>query len=106
MPSDTYPARTTAGAHARRVGRGMRKPANWVQLIKFSMVGATGYVVNLSVYTALVKLAGVHYIPAPGRAFCVPVTNNFLLTPHWTFRARDGHAAFQAARFLPVSLVA
>jgi putative flippase GtrA len=106
MPSEMYPPRTTAGAHARRVGRGMRQPANWVQLIKFSMVGATGYVVNLSVYTALVKGAGVHYIPAAVLAFCVAVTNNFLLNRHWTFRAGDGHAGFQAARFLTVSLVA
>jgi dolichol-phosphate mannosyltransferase len=101
-----YADRTTARAHARRVGRGLRKPANWVQLIKFSIVGATGYVVNLSVYTVLVTLAGVHYIPAAILAFCVAVTNNFLLNRHWTFRATDEHAGFQAARFLTVSLVA
>jgi putative flippase GtrA len=84
----------------------MRKPANWLQLVKFSIVGATGYVVNLSVYTALVKAAGIHYIPAAILAFCVAVTNNFLLNRHWTFRAGDGHAGFQAARFLTVSLIA
>ena len=106
MPSEAYPARTTAGSHARRVGQGMRKPGNWVQLMKFSLVGATGYVVNLSVFTALVRLADVHYIPAAILAFCVAVTNNFLLNRHWTFRAGDGHAGFQAARFLTVSLVA
>jgi dolichol-phosphate mannosyltransferase len=106
MPGESYTARTSAGAHARRVGRGLRKPANWVQLMKFSMVGATGYVVNLSVFTALVKLGGIHYIPAAILAFCVAVTNNFLLNRHWTFRARDGHAGFQAARFLTVSLIA
>jgi dolichol-phosphate mannosyltransferase len=106
MPAESYTARTTAGAHARRVGRGLRKPANWVQLIKFSAVGATGYIVNLSVFTALVKLASIHYIPAAILAFCVAVTNNFLLNRHWTFRARDGHAGFQAARFLTVSVVA
>ena len=106
MPGESYTARTTATAHARRVGRGLRKPANWVQLMKFSMVGATGYVVNLSVFTALVKLGGIHYIPAAILAFCVAVTNNFLLNRHWTFRAGDGHAGFQAARFLTVSLIA
>jgi putative flippase GtrA len=106
MPAESYTARTSAGAHARRVGRGLRKPANWVQLMKFSMVGATGYVVNLSVFTALVKLGGIHYIPAAILAFCVAVTNNFLLNRHWTFRARDGHAGFQAARFLTVSVIA
>ena len=38
-------------------------------------------------------------------AFCVAVSNNFLLNRHWTFRARDGHAGFQAARFFTVSVV-
>jgi putative flippase GtrA len=88
------------------VGRGLRKPANWVQLVKFSAVGASGYVVNLAVYTTLVHVAGVHYILAAVLAFCVAVTNNFIWNRHWTFAARDGHMGFQAARFLTVSLLA
>jgi putative flippase GtrA len=92
--------------HALRVGRGLRKPANWVQLVKFSAVGASGYVVNLAVYTTLVKGAGVHYILAALLAFCVAVTNNFLWNRHWTFRATEGHMGFQAARFFTVSVAA
>jgi putative flippase GtrA len=92
--------------HALRVGRGLRKPANWVQLVKFSAVGASGYVVNLAVYTTLVKGLGVHYILAALLAFCVAVTNNFLWNRHWTFRATKGHMGFQAARFFTVSLLA
>ena len=34
------------------------------------------------------------------------MTNNFWWNRHWTFSARDGHAGFQAARFLVVSVVA
>jgi len=98
--------RGRASDHALRVGRGLRKPANWVQLVKFSAVGASGYVVNLAVYTTLVHAAGVHYILAAVLAFCVAVTNNFLWNRHWTFAARDGHMGFQAARFLAVSLLA
>jgi putative flippase GtrA len=98
--------RGRATDHALRVGRGLRKPANWVQLVKFSAVGASGYVVNLAVYTTLVHAAGVHYILAAVLAFCVAVTNNFLWNRHWTFAARDGHMGFQAARFLTVSLLA
>ena len=98
--------RGRASDHALRVGRGLRKPANWVQLVKFSAVGASGYVVNLAVYTALVHALGVHYILAAVLAFCVAVTNNFLWNRHWTFEATDGHMGFQAARFLTVSVVA
>src|SRR3954470_16525991 len=89
-------ARTRASDHALRVGRGMRKPGNWVQLVKFSAVGASGYVVNLAVYGTLVKAFGVHYILAAVLAFCVAVTNNFLWNRHWTFKATEGHMGFQA----------
>ena len=84
----------------------MRKPANWVQLVKFGIVGASGYVVNLAVYTTLVRAFDVHYILAAVLAFCVAVTNNFLWNRHWTFAATDGHMGFQAARFFTVSLLA
>jgi putative flippase GtrA len=99
-------SRGRATHHARRVGRGVRKPANWVQLVKFSVVGASGYIVNLAVYTTLVHALDVHYILAAIAAFCVAVTNNFLWNRHWTFDAKDGHMGFQAARFLTVSLLA
>ena len=84
----------------------MRKPANWLQLVKFSAVGASGYVVNLAVYGTLVKALDVHYILAAVLAFCVAVTNNFLWNRHWTFRATEGHMGFQAARFFAVSVLA
>jgi dolichol-phosphate mannosyltransferase len=98
--------RARAGAEARRVRHGLRRPANWFQLVRFSIVGGSGYVINLAVYSLLVAVADFHYIPAAILAFCVAVTNNFLLNRHWTFRATDGSAAFQAPRFLMVSLVA
>jgi putative flippase GtrA len=76
-----------------------------MQLVKFALVGGSGYVVNLVVFALLAEVAGLHHIPAAVGAFCVAVTNNFLLNRHWTFRARDGQAGFQAARFFAVSLV-
>jgi dolichol-phosphate mannosyltransferase len=89
----------------RRVHLGTRKPANWVQLVKFGIVGGSGYVVNLLVFATLTELAGLHHIAAAIGAFCVAVSNNFLWNRLWTFRARDGHAGFQAARFFAVSLL-
>jgi putative flippase GtrA len=93
-------------ALARRIHLGTRKPANWVQLVKFAFVGASGYVVNLIVFALLAEGAGVHHIPAAIGAFCVAVLNNFWWNRHWTFRASAGHAGFQAARFFAVSVVA
>jgi dolichol-phosphate mannosyltransferase len=90
----------------RRIHLGTRKPANWMQLFKFGVVGATGYVVNLAVFAVLVELVAVHHIPAAVGAFCVAVMNNFLWNRHWTFMATAGHAGFQAARFFAVSTAA
>jgi dolichol-phosphate mannosyltransferase len=89
----------------RRIHLGAREPANWVQLFKFGVVGASGYAVNLIVFAALVEGLGAHHVAAAVGAFCVAVTNNFLWNRHWTFDASDSHATEQAWRFLTVSLI-
>jgi len=89
-----------------RVRQGMSRRHNWVQLVKFAVVGGSGYVVNLAVFAAAVELGDVHHLVAATMAFVVAVMNNFWWNRHWTFRARDGHAGFQAARFFSVSVVA
>jgi dolichol-phosphate mannosyltransferase len=89
-----------------RVGHGMRKPHNWLQLGKFLLVGLSGYVINLAVFTFSLNVLSVHHIAAATIAFAVAVTNNFWWNRHWTFAARGGHAGFQAARFLTVSVTA
>jgi dolichol-phosphate mannosyltransferase len=89
-----------------RVRAALRTRANWLQLIRFAAVGASGYVVNLAVFTLLVQGAGVRYPVAAVAAFAVALVNNFVCNRAWTFRAGDGHAGFQAARFFVVSLAA
>ena len=89
-----------------RAGRALRARHNWVQLAKFSTVGATGYAVNLAVYTALLHWGGLHYLAAAACSFAVAVTNNYTLNRVWTFRGQRGHFAYQGLRFLVVSLVA
>jgi putative flippase GtrA len=91
--------------HGRaRVRAGMRKRQNWLQLAKFCAVGGSGYVVNMVVFTIAVELGELHHLIAATLAFLVAVTNNFWWNRHWTFSAREGHAGFQAARFLTVSV--
>ena len=41
----------------RRIHHGTRKPANWLQLFKFGLVGGSGYVVNLAVFALLSGVA-------------------------------------------------
>ena len=87
-----------------RVRAGLRRPHNWLQLFKFCAVGASGYVVNLCVFAACVGLLDLHHLIAATAAFVVAVMNNFWWNRYWTFRARGGHAGFQAARFFTVSI--
>lgn len=89
-----------------RLLHGMRRPANWLQLVRFGLVGGVGFFVNLAVYTLLVHSIGVDYRAASVAAWLVAVCNNFVLNRHWTFDASAERAHAQAVRFLLVSLVA
>ena len=99
-------AEVSAGLSPARVGAALRRRRNWEQLVKFCAVGGTGYVVNLLVYTLLVRGFDVHYLPAAFCSFLVAVTNNYTWNRLWTFRAERGHVAYQGMRFLVVSTLA
>jgi putative flippase GtrA len=92
------------GRRRVRVRAALRQRANWLELIRFGVVGASGYAVNLGVFALAVHGAGFSYGVAAVMAFIVALTNNFFWNRIWTFRAGDGHAGFQAARFVVVSL--
>jgi putative flippase GtrA len=89
-----------------RAGQALRSPRNWKQLAKFSVVGASGYVINLAVYTALLRGAGLHYTVAATISFLVAVTNNYTWNRVWTFHDQRGHVGWQGLRFLVVALIA
>jgi dolichol-phosphate mannosyltransferase len=82
----------------------VRSPQAWAQLLRFAVVGATGTVVNLVVFAILSGPLDWDYRVAAVAGFVVAVTNNFALNRLWTFRDAAGHAGFQAARFVAVSL--
>lgn len=89
-----------------RAGAALRRPHNWVQLAKFCTVGATGYVINLAVFSALVLGADWHHLLAATVSFLVAVTNNYTWNRVWTFRGQRGHVAYQGIRFLIVAVCA
>lgn len=90
-------------AKARRVRAGTRDRDNWLQLVRFALVGASGYAVNLVFFALLSEAAGLHHALAAIGAFCVAVANNYCWNRRWTF-ADTGAVRFQAARFFTVSL--
>ncbi len=90
--------------HAR-VRQGIRRTHNWLQLVRFAAVGASGYVVNLAVFASCVHVLAIDYRLSAAIAFVVSVANNFWWNRHWTFDARHHHAVDQAVRFFTVSLL-
>ena len=86
-----------------RATAALRQPHNWVQLVKFCVVGAVGYVINLVVYAALLGI-GAH--GAAVVSFVVAAANNYWWNRHWTFANQRGHFAYQGMRFFGVAIVA
>jgi putative flippase GtrA len=75
------------------------------QLVRFALVGASGFVVNLVVYAAALRLLGIHYELAALAAFLAAVANNYILNRRWTFLPSGRAPSREAARFFGVSLV-
>ena len=88
---------------AARTVRALRRPHNWIQLLKFGIVGASGYVINLAVYTALLGI-GPHQ--AALVSFVVSAANNYWWNRHWTFVRQKGHFALQGMAFFLVAVAA
>jgi dolichol-phosphate mannosyltransferase len=88
------------------VRRGLRQPHNWLQLVRFGAVGATGYAVNLLVFAVCVHAIAIDYRVSAVIAWVVSVLNNFWLHRHWTFGTGEAHAIPQGVRFFVVSALA
>jgi putative flippase GtrA len=91
------------GVFAGRTARALRHPSNWIQLAKFGAVGASGYVINLVVFAALVG-QGAHL--AAAISFVVSAASNYWWNRHWTFAAEKRNLGVQGARFFVVSAAA
>jgi putative flippase GtrA len=72
------------------------------QFVRFCVVGASGYAVNLAVYAALLA-AGLHYLEAAALSFLVAAGSNYVWNRVWTFEARQTRLIGQGVRALSVS---
>jgi putative flippase GtrA len=80
------------------------------QFVKFGIVGASGFLVNLVIFTLLQRLLPNHTRPLQYNviysiAFLAGGVSNYYLNRVWTFRS-SGHAMREGAKFLSVSTVA
>jgi len=97
-------ARVRARAHYERFHLAVRRPANWLELIRYCMVGASGYVVNLAVFWLVEHR--LSYPIAFTLAFVAAASGNFVLNRRFTFRIDHGKPHHQYARFVAVSAAA
>jgi putative flippase GtrA len=74
--------------------------------IKFGLVGASGVIVNMLIYTALITL-NVNYLAAATVAFLFAVSSNFYLNFIWTFKGKgkDKSIKEKYLHFFIISLI-
>ena len=77
-----------------------------MQLLKFGLVGGSGYLINLGVFALLSGNLGLDHTIAAIGSFCVAVSSNYFWNRRWTFDPGEDPMHFQAARFLIVSVLA
>jgi putative flippase GtrA len=80
------------------------------QFVKFGIVGASGFLVNLIIFTLLQRVVPNHSAAGPyyamySIAFLSGGVSNYFLNRIWTFRS-TGHAGREAVQFLTVSVLA
>jgi putative flippase GtrA len=72
------------------------------EFLRFCLVGASGYAVNLAAYAAMLA-AGLHYLAAAAISFLVAAGSNYAWNRIWTFRTSRAAVLGQGARALLVS---
>jgi putative flippase GtrA len=79
------------------------------QFVKFGLVGASGFLVNLFVFTGLQRIdphhsQPLHYYVLYTISYLAGGFWNYYLNRIWTFRS-TGHAVKEGAQFLAVSVI-
>jgi len=80
------------------------------QFVKFGIVGASGLLVNLALFTVLQHFTPVaeqrgRFLANYSVSFLAGGVSNYFLNRVWTFRS-SGHALMQGIKFITVSLLA
>lgn len=81
----------------------LRRPSRaQLQFVRFCLVGASGFAINLAVYATMLEL-GLHYLAAATVSFIVAALSNFFWNRSWTFESQRGRWLGQCSRALLVS---
>ena len=75
------------------------------QFLRFCVVGASGYAVNIGAFAVALALS-VEHLVAVAAGFGLAMASNFWFNRHWTFASCHRGLTRQAARFFTVSVAA
>ena len=75
------------------------------QFIKFSVVGFTGTIVDLSIYNLLAIGLGINIYLSRTISFILAANNNYTLNRIWTFRSKEKRVTRQFGQFFFISLI-
>lgn len=107
MPAEELSTAVVELPFHHRVRIGISSGENWLQLIRFGVVGCSGYVVNLVAFAVCVHVLAIDYKLASPIAYLIGTINNFIWNSRWTFNhKKEAHPVEQGIKFFIVSLVA
>ena len=96
------PERVPTPLH-HRIRLGVRSVDNWLEVVRFLVVGVSGFAANVAAYAAAVHLLHIEFHVAAFVGLCAGVANNFVWHKYWTFEsASAGQAKEQSVRFVAV----
>jgi putative flippase GtrA len=76
------------------------------RFVKFSAVGALGFVIDIGTFNLLHTRLGLAWLPASVCSFVAAVTSNFIWNRYWTYPdSRSKPLRRQAGQFAVVSLI-
>lgn len=75
------------------------------EFVKFCMVGATNFVIDISIYTALTRLLGIYYIIAAIISASIAITWSFFINKKWTFKDVDRRVRTQYVKFFIANII-
>lgn len=85
----------------------MKKKTNLMQqIIRFSVVGGSAFVIDYGIMIFLTEVFGVNYLISSGISFTISVIFNYILSVKWVFNVTDERSQTQDfAVFIVLSVI-
>ncbi|PWJ49481.1 GtrA family protein [Faecalicatena contorta] len=72
-----------------------KKTSLWKQIIRFTVVGGSAFLIDYSIMILLTEFFGINYLISNAMSFTVSVIYNYLLSVHWVFDVNGGRSQTQ-----------